>query len=1355
MVRSTRSISSKVLSFGLALIMCASALYLQGVKVSAAVPQSADDYDGSDLWLRYVPVSDASLLAGYRGVVKGIYVDESKAEGLYRFADSPLYQTAYGKSGIQQPAGAEESVPASRLAAARMELKRGLDGLLDMSVPVIGGSAGDYDGAVIVGTPDSSAFIGSLRLGSALKAVGTDGYLINSVALDGGGNCTVIAANTELGALYGSFAFLRLIQTQQPISNLKISDSPKVNHRRLNGWNTERLYAATGPAGTNGDTTGGGSSTGGLPNGESGDIFNWDLSPNTAGNTAHSRAAAVRLPMILDRYIVFARACASLGINEININNVNTNTAFLTEYVIRQEAALADALRPYGVKLALSINYGQPTVAMCNETGRSVTPLAGEPTVTLPPDETTSIGAANAVNCDPYNPAYQQWWADKTRQILKRIPDFAGYTCKANSEGQSGPQTYGFTHDQGAFGIANLLQSLDVPADPDTGRPAMTGVSVPVFWRSFVYNADVDNDRLNRAYMEFGPADDANKFLPNTFVQTKNGPLDFQPREPFHPMFGRMKNTNQAIELEITKEYLGQNKSFCYLAPMWEEVFKSDTYANGPGTLVGDIIDGSAQGQGDTAIVGVHNLGNSPDFTGHQFDQANFYAFGRMAWDWTLGSEQIAREWTRMTWSNDADVVNTIVDMMMGSREAVVSYQEPFGIMHQQNGTGYGHYPPTPWDWSSQDDWGPVYYNKADAQGLGWDRTEAGRIAEVLPVPEPGSVNEKYFPLVNQYFPENRDMFANIDTCPEKYIAAFHHVPWDRVMQSGNTFWQDLVYRYQMGVQYVTMLRTKWDALKGSIDARRWSEVQDKLSRAEANAARWRDESVNYWKVQSRLDIPTDTAPLSVKIVIGGREYGGFNLSQTINPNSTAFLDGSNSPTGAAYRDYEIGVPYGTTDFTITDVIPYSADAKCVITKQAAGMADTAKLTVTDRCFFGDLQQDYSFKFVYDTSLKDIKLNGSSLGSFKPEKLNYSVFASAPPAISAETSDPAATVVVTQAAGFPGTASIVVSNNGAPSKTYTVSIGTISDGDDNFDSETLDPKWSFVREDTNNWSLWKNPGAMTITTQNGTLSGNTNTAKNILLENAPGGDWVIETKLNFSRTPSVTNEEGGIIAYTDDNNYVSLGWRKVNNATLPYNLIWTREQNGTATVATHAGGDLQRQAGPNYDQIWLRIAKKGNEYMGYYSRDGVNFKTARFYQTIGATAPLPVTMNNPITKVGVYTFNNAAATGAAGPLDAKYDYFNVTPLGDIAGSFSAALEDDAVSVSLDGRPGTSGTFILAVYKNGVLTYVDEKAFVTSDAGSAAGRFAIDLGKFTGSGYSIKAYAWDGNYMPLSGSILLR
>jgi alpha-glucuronidase len=390
-------------------------------------------------------------------------------------------------------------------------------------------------------------------------------------------------------------------------------------------------------------------------------------------------------------------------------------------------------------------------------------------------------------------------------------------------------------------------------------------------------------------------------------------------------MFGRMENTNQAIELQVTQEYTGQNTMLCYLAPMWEEALKTDTHATDERgrlldkRLVGNIVDGTAQHQLDTAIVGVANLGNADNLTGHHFSQANLFAFGRLSWDWTADSAEIAADWVRLTWSNRAHVVDTIVAMMMGSREALVSYQTPLGIAHQFRSSD--HYGPNPSERLSREDFSPVYYNKADSVGLGYDRSPTGSN------------------FTAQYFPTLEARYGNIDTVPENLLMWFHHVSWDRQMNSGRIFWDELVYRYQMGVQYVTWMRQTWDSLEPAIDARRFAEVKAKLATHEADAGNWRDTCVNYWKGFSGRDVPVDDGPLSIKIVVNGKTIGGFDLSAS---------------------SYPIPVAMGASP-TITKVIPANRAARYDIVSQANGVPGQAVVKVIKDDFFGLIMKNYVF----------------------------------------------------------------------------------------------------------------------------------------------------------------------------------------------------------------------------------------------------------------------------------------------------------------------------------------------------------------------------------------------------------
>jgi alpha-glucuronidase len=815
--------------------MCCALLVLAILAFGAP---SASAEDGSDLWLRYVRVDDADRLREYRHAVGAVVVENVDRNKVHRHIPD-----------LRMEPGSSEKLVESTLEAARDELVRGLEGLLDRPVPVK--SATVPDGAVVVGTPDSSQTV--RRHVPRLGSVGDDGYVIRSVR-EGRRAFTVIAGNTEIGALYGTFAFLRRMQTGRRITNLDVYEAPRIENRHLNNWETVRLYAGNNASGT-----------GGL-NGENGSIFNFAATGPSAGRN---------LPVILDRYIVVARALASLGINGFEINLVNADNVYLTPAYIAQEAALADALRPYGIKISLAINYTAPT----------------DPR--FAPDTLTNA------QLDPYSDAFRGWWNRKARQLQAAIPDFMGFTVKANSEGQPGPQDFGYDHGDGANGIAAAVAPL----------------GMKVYWRTFVYNADVDNDRLKRAYLEFGPIDDERRFHDNVFLQTKNGPLDYQAREPFHPMFGRMESTNQALELQITQEYTGQNTMLAYLGPMWEEVLKTETHAPG---RVGQIVDGTAQGHADTAIVGVANLGNADNLTGHHFSQANLFAFGRQAWDWRLDSEDVAEDWVRMTWSSDDEVVDTIVDLMMGSWEALVSYQTPLGIGHQFRSSD--HYGPAPDEWFIRDDWSPVYYNQADSEGLGYDRSATGSS------------------FVAQYFPALERRYGDIDAVPENLMMWFHHVPWGFRMDNGRSFWDELVLRYQTGVQYVTWMRETWDSLDGEIDARRFAEVQAKLTKHEADAADWRDTSVGYWQSFSGRPMPVD-GPLAAEIEVGGERFGPFDASAA---------------------SYDVTIPAGTSP-RITRVRT-ARGARYRVLEQADEVPGRAVVQVRGRSFFGPIVKNYAFE---------------------------------------------------------------------------------------------------------------------------------------------------------------------------------------------------------------------------------------------------------------------------------------------------------------------------------------------------------------------------------------------------------
>jgi alpha-glucuronidase len=489
------------------------------------------------------------------------------------------------------------------------------------------------------------------------------------------------------------------------------------------------------------------------------------------------------------RYRDYARANASLGINGTVLTNVNANAQILTAPYLAKVAALAGVFRPYGIRTYLTARFSAPM----------------------------ELGGLKTA--DPLDPAVRAWWKGKVDEIYRHVPDFGGFLVKANSEGQPGPQDYGRSHADGA----NMLADAVAPHG---------GV---VMWRAFVYSNDVPVDRIRQAYDEFRPLDGS--FRENVLVQVKNGPLDFQPTEPFHPLFGAMPKTPLMMEFQITKEYLGQDTHLVYLGPYFEEVLDADTHAAGPGSTVAEVLDGSLHGYRRTGIAGVSNVGSDRNWTGSHFNQANWYVFGRLAWDPTLASADIADEWIRMTFSNDPAVVAPVRTMMLRSRGAVLNYMTPLGLTHLM-ATGH-HYGPGAWmNDAGRADWTPAYYHRADSAGIGFDRTASGSNA------------------VAQYAPPVRDRFASRDSVPLDLLLWFHHVRWDERLRTGRTLWHELVHRYDAGVDTVRSMQRTWDALQGGVDDERFREVQAFLAIQEKEARWWRDATLQYFQTFSRRPIP-------------------------------------------------------------------------------------------------------------------------------------------------------------------------------------------------------------------------------------------------------------------------------------------------------------------------------------------------------------------------------------------------------------------------------------------------------------------------------------------------------------------
>ena len=570
-----------------------------------------------------------------------------------------------------------------------------------------------------------------------------------------------ITASNPIGLLYGAYELIRLQNTdayntgsgnQQNFSKaIDETEKPQVGLRILNHWDNLDGSIERGYAGKS--------------------IFKWEeikLGKNGKGGSISKS--------LHDRLITYARANASLGINGSVLNNVNASPKMMTAEYINKVKIIANILRPYGIRVYLSINFASPMALGYTKTA------------------------------DPLDKKVQQWWQKKAKEIYATIPDFGGFLVKANSEGQPGPGDYHRTHADGANMLADALKPFG-------------GI---VMWRSFVYGANhKGEDRVKQAVSEFKGMD--GKFRDNVILQSKNGPLDFQPREPYAPIFDNIKQTPQIAELQITQEYLGQSKHLTYLAPMWKEFFE---FVN-PDRLKG--------------IAGVANIGDDTNWCGHPFSQANWYAFGRLAWNPSLTAEEIAHEWLVQTYENqDEKFTKPVEMMMMTSREACVNYMMPLGLHHIFKFDH--HYGPEPDGFiaSYPLEWCPVYYHKADAQGVGFDRSSKGTDA------------------VGQYPEPYRSMYDNIATCPEEYLLWFHHVPWTYKMKSGSTLWQELCMKYNMGVAMVEVYRDFWHTsakqyMKGH--EQEWQHTDSLLNVQLENAKEWRNTCLKYFQTFSKMKI--------------------------------------------------------------------------------------------------------------------------------------------------------------------------------------------------------------------------------------------------------------------------------------------------------------------------------------------------------------------------------------------------------------------------------------------------------------------------------------------------------------------
>ena len=559
------------------------------------------------------------------------------------------------------------------------------------------------------------------------KGMAKEGYAIKNQ-----GGKTIITAASDAGLLYGAYHLLRLQATGQPTTSLDINEKPFYDLRILNHWDNPNGTVERGFAGRS--------------------IF---LNPDP------------------ERMKTYARANASVGINGTVLNNVNASPQALSAESLQKAKTIADQLRPFGIRVYLSINFASP------------------------------IKLGGLKTADPLNTEVIGWWKDKVNEIYKMIPDFGGFLVKANSEGEPGPQDFGRTHADGANMLANVLK-------PHNGV---------VMWRAFVYKPQ-SSDRANQAYDEFMPLD--GQFADNVIIQVKNGPIDFQPREPYSPLFTAMKKTPMMVEFQLTQEYLGAANHLVYLAPLWQEFF---TFVK-PGSI--------------KAMAGVANIGDDTNWCGHHFAQANWYTFGRTAWNPSLSPKDIAEEWLTQTFTNQPQFIAAMSQVMMDSREACVNYMMPLGLHHIF--AGNHHYGPEPWysPRGVRADWTPPYYHKADNIGLGFDRTLKG------------SAN------VKQYTEELCRLYNDINTCPENLLTWFHHVPWDHRMKSGRTFWDELCHKYDDGVREARHFLVVWDAMQSYVDSQRFDEIQRKLRIQARDSEWWRDACLLYFQTFAHRPIPQD-----------------------------------------------------------------------------------------------------------------------------------------------------------------------------------------------------------------------------------------------------------------------------------------------------------------------------------------------------------------------------------------------------------------------------------------------------------------------------------------------------------------
>lgn len=665
--------------------------------VSAKLPNE----NGYKLWLRYAPVADKKFQE-YKETLSNIFI----------------------------------SSDVSTAGVIAEELKKGLSGMLGIT-PTI------HQAKETVSFLHISTKQGDGISNKDIMNIGKEGYIIKSVQRRNN-KIILIKSAGDAGLLYGTFHLLRLIQTQQPLDNIHVTEKPQISLRMLNHWDNLDGSVERGYSGAS--------------------IFKWnDLTEDN-----------------LQRIKDYARANASIGINAAVLNNVNADPRILREDYLEKVAKVADILRPYNIRIFLSANYAAP----------------------LPPSATPDVlkkwgGIGHLATADPVNGQVKEWWKVKVKEIYKLIPDFGGFLVKANSEGMPGPQDYGRSHVEGANMLARLLHPYG-------------GILI---WRAFVYaHNNREPDRAKQSYAEFQPLD--GKFDKNVILQVKNGPLDFQPLEPPHPLFGALEKTNLFAELQITQEYLGHSNYLVYLAPMWKDFLNFENHQQ----KIAHIISKKKAGR-VTGIAGVANVGDDQNWTGHHFAQANWYAFGRLAWNPDLYIDSITNDWLKMTFSLDASGNKKLLDIMNASWIRFADLQTPMGLPVTTD-PGMHYYP-------ALKQRANMYW-KINAKGIGYDRTTSGS------------------GYANQYDGFNKQRFNNKKACPEEYLLFFHFVDWNYRLQNRKTLLENLLQGFQQSINSIDALKFTWQSFKDQVDQQRYKEVQQKIDLQKKDALEFKNYFVGF-----------------------------------------------------------------------------------------------------------------------------------------------------------------------------------------------------------------------------------------------------------------------------------------------------------------------------------------------------------------------------------------------------------------------------------------------------------------------------------------------------------------------------